>query len=86
MTHKEKRVFFNWLQKHGALQYYKKNRHLLFTRPTRRLGITPYVALHITNAISGAFIWVDTEQGGVYWEDLSNLWCGSKECNQFFPI
>ena len=86
MTHQEKRVFFNWLQKHGALQYYKKNRYLYFKHPTRRLTIIPYIALNITNAISGAFIWVDTDQGDVYWEDLSRLWCGSKECNQFFPI
>ena len=31
MTHKEKRIFFNWLQKHDALERYKRNRYV-FTK------------------------------------------------------
>ena len=86
MTLKEKRIFFNWLQKHEALQYYKKNRHLFLTDSSRRLDFRPYVDMTIINAISSAFVWVDTEQGSFYWGNLDDLWLSSKECNQFFPI
>ena len=86
MTLKEKRIFFNWLQKHEALQYYKKNRYLFLTASSRNLGFLPYVDLAITNAISSAFVWVDTEQGSSYWGNLNDLWNNSEEYNKFFPI
>lgn len=86
MTLKEKRIFFNWLQKHEALQHYKKNRYLFLTDSPRNLGFLPYVDMSTTNAISSAFVWVDTEQGSSYWGDLNDLWRNSKEYDQFFPI
>jgi hypothetical protein len=86
MTLKEKRIFFNWLQKYEALQQYKKNRHLFLTASSRNLGFLSYVDLAITNAISSAFVWIDTEQGSSYWGVLNDLWLGSKEYDQLFPI
>lgn len=86
MTNKEKRIFFNWLQKHEALQHYKKNRHLFLINSSRRLGFLPYSNMSITNAISSAFVWVDTEQGSTYWRYLSDLWHDSEEYDRFFPI
>ena len=86
MTRKEKRIFFNWLQKYGALQHYKKNRYLFVIDPTRRLDVISYAALGVTNAISSAFIWAYTEQGNTYWRDLEVMWYISREYAQFFPI
>lgn len=86
MTHRQKRIFFNWLQKHGALQYYKKNRHLFVIDPTRRLDVISYAALGVTNVISSAFIWVYTEQGDTYWRDLEVMWYTSEEYSKFFPL
>ena len=86
MTHKEKRIFFNWLQKHGALQHYKKNRHLFVIDPDRRLDVIPYITLSVINVISSAFLWAYTEQGDTYWRDLEVMWYNSEEYNKFFPI
>ena len=86
MTLKEKCIFFNWMQKHGALQHYKKNRHLFLIDPSKHSYFTPYVNIHITNAIDAAFTWESTEQGVRYWLNLDNLWNKPKECEQFFPI
>lgn len=86
MTFREKRIFFNWLQKHEALQYYKKNRYLFLTASSRNLGFLSYIDMPITNVISSAFVWVDTEQGSSYWGDLNDLWHNSKEFDQLFPI
>ncbi len=86
MTLKEKRIFFNWLQKYEALQHYKKNRHLFLTDSSRNLHLLPYVDMSISNAISSAFVWIDTEQGSSYWGVLNDLWLSSKEYDQLFPI
>jgi hypothetical protein len=86
MTLKEKRIFFNWLQKHEALQYYKKNRYLFLTASSRNLGFLSYIDMSITNAICSAFTWVFTEQGENYWRNLDFLWRNSEEYNNCFPI
>lgn len=86
MTLKEKRIFFNWLQKHKALQHYKKSRHLFLIDPSRRLDIISYLDLGITNAICSAFTWVYTEQGETYWRNLDILWRSSEEYDSCFPI
>ena len=86
MTDREKRIFFNWLQKHGALKHYRKNRHLFLIDPSRRLSFIPYADMRITSTISSAFAWINTEQRSSYWSNLDYLWCNSKEYNQFFPI
>lgn len=86
MTHKEKRTFFNWLQKQGALQHYKKNRHLFLIDSSRHLTLIPYTTLFLINAISAAFTQVNTEQGETYWSNLDTLWRNSEEFSQFFPL
>jgi hypothetical protein len=86
MTFKEKRIFFNWLQKHEALQHYKKNRYLFLIDSSRCLGFLPYIDMSTINAISSAFIWVDTEQGSSYWRNLDILWRNSEEYDNCFPI
>lgn len=86
MTLKEKRIFFNWLQKHEALQHYKKNRHLFLIDPSRRLGFLSYLDIGITNVICSAFVWVYTEQGEVYWRNLDIMWRNSEEYDKLFPI
>lgn len=86
MTLKEKRIFFNWLQKHGALHHYKNNRHLFVIDSSRRLDVIPYATMGITNVLCSAFIWDYTEQGEFYWSHLDTLWRNSEEYDKLFPI
>jgi hypothetical protein len=77
MTHKEKRIFFNWLQKHNALEGYRRNRHVFMQTLSERRGfisISSYLNLPVPAAICSAFDWGETPEGGQYWSKLDDKW------------
>lgn len=70
MTHKQKRIFFNWLQKHNALKAYKTAKHKECNRPRWE----SYEQLLIDDPFSWAFSWPRSSQGSFYWENLCMEW------------
>jgi hypothetical protein len=72
MTFKEKRIFFNWLQKHGALKKYKVNRFKLTTPDD--LPWRAYKCLAIEEAVVDAFNWGQTLEGSGYWVSIHVKW------------
>ncbi len=77
MTYKQKRIFFNWLQKHNALKEYRRNRHVFMqTLSWRRdfISISSYLNLSVPAAICSAFDWGETPEGGQYWRKLDDKW------------
>lgn len=77
MTHKQKRIFFNWLQKHDALEKYRHNRHIfikLYYKRGLRWIISNYSSMDIAEALGVAFSWGDTPEGGQYWRNLDAKW------------
>ena len=73
MTHKEKRIFFNWLQKHDALERYKRNRYV-FTKGCALKRRYCYPIMDIAEVLCSAFCWGDTPEGGQYWSNLDSKW------------
>jgi hypothetical protein len=70
MTHKQKRKFFDWLQKQGALKAYKRARH-------RRKILPPfesYEEMSISNPLGWAFYWRGTSEGYDFWNKLDIKW------------
>ena len=76
MTHKEKREFFNWLQKQGVLEYYKRNRFnfLCEFKSSGWIFYPNYSRLPKINAIDLAFDWSDTPEGYDFWAKLDTKW------------
>lgn len=72
MTHKEKRIFFNWLQKHNALEGYKRNRYVFMQRQS--FSMACYSAMPMPAALCIAFAWAETPEGGQYWRKLDDKW------------
>jgi hypothetical protein len=76
MTHRQKRIFFNWLKKYNALEKYKHNR-FVFMREYRRHGWTrpyKYAYMEAFDALSLAFSWINTPEGQSYWNYLDEVW------------
>jgi hypothetical protein len=73
MTHKQKRIFFNWLQKHNALEGYRRNRHVFMQRLSL-IGKFCYSSIPIPAALCSAFEWARTPEGGLYWGELDDKW------------
>ena len=70
MTHKQKRIFFNWLQKHGALKAYKHARyHVKIEYPWES-----YTELSFSCPIAWSFRWEQTPEGHDYWSELDLQW------------
>ena len=63
----KKRLFFDFLQKHNALQAYKR---AFKTTIRMRGGRTPneYIPL------GGSFVWAYTPEGHEYWKSLEEKW------------
>ena len=76
MTHKQKRIFFNWLQKHNALEKYKHNRFVFIHKYYKGIGNLHcmYAFISVNQALATAFSWAHTPEGGKYWSDLDNAW------------
>lgn len=70
MTLKEKRIFFNWLQKQGALKQYKRNR---FAFLKRNSYLCSYALLPFSYAVD-AFVWRHTPEGFDFWITLDHAW------------
>ena len=70
MTHKQKRIFLNWLQKHSALKAYKRARHQQKMTPP----FEPYEEISFSNSIGWAFTWRETSEGFDFWNNLDIEW------------
>lgn len=72
MTHKQKRKFFNWLQKHGALKAYKQARYNVRTKYLWE----SYSKLSFDCPLMWSFHWEYTPEGHDYWSELDLQWQG----------
>lgn len=63
----KKRLFFDFLQKHNALEAYKRSLKTSIGRPDVR-GYE-YVPL------GASFVWAHTPEGHEYWRLLDEKWC-----------
>ena len=64
----KKRLFFDFLQKHNALEAYKQAFKATILR-YGRAQTSEYIPL------GGSFVWDDTPEGHVYWRLLDEKWC-----------
>ena len=71
MTHKQKRIFFNWLQKRGVLEQYKQNRFAYSHKCHAQDN--SYALLPFRYAID-AFVWRHTPEGYGFWSNLDHTW------------
>jgi hypothetical protein len=77
MTHKQKRIFFNWLQKHNALKEYRRNRYVFLQAHSglrSLISMNSYPAMPMPAALGIAFDWAETPEGGQYWRKLDDEW------------
>lgn len=72
MTHKEKRIFFNWLQKQDALKAYRAAKH--------KSHWAIYKLMSIYDPFITAFPWSETPQGLPYWAVLDKKWEFYRKC------
>lgn len=72
MTHKQKRILFNWLHKQGALYKYKRARYAF--SHTKCDCFTSYTQLSFKGAIIAGFDWGSTLEGSFYWVDIHTAW------------
>lgn len=61
----KKRLFFDFLQKHNALEAYKR---AFKVRIGRNVRVHEYIPL------GGSFIWARTPEGHEYWKALEIKW------------
>lgn len=71
MTHRQKRIFFNWLQKQGVLEQYKQNRFAYSHKCQAQDN--SYALLSFRYAID-AFVWRRTPEGYSFWSTLDHAW------------
>ena len=67
-----KRLFFDWLQKQGALEVYKKN-FKNCRLDNSFTDVFPQDRLY-RDYIIGAFSWIGTPEGFWYWRALQYKW------------
>lgn len=67
-----KRLFFDFLRKHNALEAYKKN----FKAYRGKISFTDVFSRNCLygDYIIGAFSWVRTPEGHYYWRKLQDKW------------
>ena len=70
MTHKQKRKFFDWLQKHSALKAYKRARY----QQKMLLPFDTYKEMSFNNSVRRAFNWRATPEGFDFWNNLDIKW------------
>lgn len=71
MTHKQKRNFFDWLQKHGALKAYRRARY----QQKIMSSDNSYEKLLFREPILYSFCWSKTSEGAPFWSNLNSEWC-----------
>lgn len=62
----KKRLFFDFLQKHNALQAYKRAFKASIVKHDVR--VREYIPL------GGSFVWAETPEGHIYWQALDMQW------------
>ena len=62
----KKRLFYDFLQKHNALEAYKRSFKTTIGR--RNVGTNEYTPL------GGSFVWALTPEGHEYWKSLDEKW------------
>jgi hypothetical protein len=72
MTHKQKRILFNWLHKQGALHRYKKARYAYSHQNCE--SFRSYAQLSFGGAIIAGFDWSLSLEGAFYWVDINVAW------------
>ena len=72
MTHRQKRIFFNWLQKHGILKQYRQN--IFASSKVCQWRNPSYKSMSFIYAIDDAFTWRYTPEGYSFWSDLNYAW------------
>lgn len=70
MTHEEKRIFFNWLKKYGALKAYKQARYQQKRAPL----FDSYKEMPFKDPIVWSFNWRKTLEGSDFWSNLTFKW------------
>lgn len=70
MTHKQKRKFFDWLQKYGALKAYKRARY----QQKMISSNVSYKELLFREPILYSFRWSETSEGAPFWSNLNSEW------------
>jgi hypothetical protein len=70
MTYKQKRIFFNWLQKHEALKAYKLARYQQKMEPP----FESYEEMSFSHPLGWAFHWRETSEGFDFWSNLDTEW------------
>lgn len=67
LLHSEvKKIFYNWLEKHGARENYKITMRLV--------GSTNNDGYSLCRIINWSFIWERTPSGHPYWRELNQAW------------
>lgn len=61
-----KKIFYNWLEKHGARENYKT--------AVRLVGNRSYDDYSLCEIINWSFIWKRTPSGHSYWRELNYEW------------
>lgn len=61
-----KKIFYNWLEKHGARENYKTTMRLV--------GTHTYDDYSLCEIINWSFIWERTPLGHSYWRELNYAW------------
>lgn len=72
MTHKQKRILFNWLYKQGALYKYKRARYEYSQRT--HACFNSYTQLSFRGALIASFDWSSTLEGAFYWVNINVAW------------
>ena len=72
MTHKQKRILFNWLHKQGALHKYKRARYTY--SHMKSASFRSYKQILFFGAIISGFDWTCTLEGSFYWVDIHIAW------------
>ena len=67
LLHQEvKKIFYNWLEKHGAKENYKTTMQLV--------GSTNNDGYSLCQIINWSFLWERTPSGHSYWRELNHEW------------
>jgi hypothetical protein len=73
----EARHFYKFLKKHNCLRQFIKNILAENKCINKKWSILEILTMY--NTISVGFIWVETEEGVQYWDELNNKWINERK-------
>jgi hypothetical protein len=73
----EARHFYKFLKKHNCLRQFIKNILTENKCINKKWSILEILTMY--NTISVGFIWVETEEGVQYWDELNNKWINERK-------